>query len=167
MTTLYLLRHAKSSWDQPGLADRERPLAPRGQRAARRVAEHLRAEGVRPDVVLCSTAVRAKQTLEIVQPALGEPEVLVEEGLYATDADDLLDRVRSLPGRSSAAMIVGHNPTLQDLALDLASSGRDLERLREKLPTGALATLAFEGPWRELGPGRATLVSLVAPRDLR
>ncbi|HEX5950150.1 MAG TPA: histidine phosphatase family protein [Actinomycetota bacterium] len=167
MTTLYLLRHAKSSWDQPGLADRERPLAPRGRRAARRMAEHLSAEGARPDVVLCSTAVRARETLEIVLPALGEAEVLVEEALYATDADDLLDRIRSLPDGTSAAMVVGHNPTLQDLALDLASGGRDLRRLREKLPTGALVTLAFEGPCRELGPGRAMLRALVAPRDLR
>jgi len=167
MTRLDLLRHAKSSWDEPGMADRERPLAPRGRRAAGRVAEHLRAEGVRPDVVLCSTAVRARQTLDIVLPALGEPEVLVEEGLYAGDAEDVLDRLRSLPDATARAMVVGHNPTLQDLALDLAASGRDLERLREKLPTGALVTLAFGGPWRGLGAGRATLESLVVPRDLR
>ena len=167
MTTLYLLRHAKSSWDEPGLADRERPLAPRGRRAVGRVAEHLRAEGVRPEVVLCSTAVRARQTLEIVLPALGEPEVLVEDGLYGDDAEEVLDRLRSLPDAIARAMVVGHNPTLQDLALDLAASGRDLERLREKLPTGALVTLAFEGPWRGLGAGRATLESLVVPRDLR
>jgi phosphohistidine phosphatase len=166
MTRLYLLRHAKSSWDEPGLADRERPLALRGRRAARRMAEHLRAEDVHPDVVLCSAAVRARETLEIVLPALAGPQVLVEDDLYAADADDLLDRLRSLPQGTGAAMVVGHNPTLQDLALDLASSGRDLERLRDKLPTGALVTLAFPGPWRELGPG-ATLEALVVPRDLR
>lgn len=167
MTRLYLLRHAKSSWDEPGVPDRERPLAPRGRRAARRMAEHLQAEGVRPDVVLCSTAVRARQTLDIVLPALGEPRILVEDALYATDAAGVLDRVRSLPEGTSTAMIVGHNPTLQDLSLDLASAGRDLARLREKLPTAALVTLVFEGSWPDLGAGRATLDSLVVPRDLR
>lgn len=167
MTRLYLLRHAKSSWDAPGLSDRDRPLAPRGERAAGRMAEHLRTAGVRPDVVLCSPAVRARQTLEIVQAALGEPQVLVEDPLYATDADGLLERLRSLPVGTAAAMVVAHNPMLQDLALDLASSGAGLDRLREKLPTGALVTLVFEGPWSGLGPGGAVLEDLVAPRGLR
>ncbi|HEU4356265.1 MAG TPA: histidine phosphatase family protein [Actinomycetota bacterium] len=167
MTRLHLLRHAKSSWDEPGLADRDRPLAPRGTQAARRMAEHLRTAGVRPDVVLCSPAVRARQTLDLVLPALAEPAVLVEDPLYAADADALLDRLRSLPDGTDAAMVIGHNPTLQDLALDLASDGPDLDRLREKLPTGALSTLAFEGLWRDLGPGSAVLETLVAPRDLR
>jgi phosphohistidine phosphatase len=134
MTTLYLLRHAKSSWDEPGLADRERPLAPRGRRAAERMAEHLRTKGIHPDVVLCSAAVRARETLEIVLPALAEPQVLVEDDLYAAHADDLLDRLRTLPKGTGAAMVVGHNPTLQDLALDLASSGRDLERPPRETP---------------------------------
>lgn len=166
MTRLYLLRHAKSSWDEPGLADRDRPLAPRGRRAAERMAEHLRAEGIRPDIVLCSPALRARRTLEIVRPSLGEPEVTVEDALYGIDADALLGRLRELPEGTDAAMVVGHNPTLQDLALDLAGEGEDLPRLREKLPTGALLALAFEGAWHDLGPGTARLGSFVSPRDL-
>ena len=77
MTRLYLLRHAKSSWDEPGLADRDRPLAPRGRRGAERIAEHLRAENVRLDLVLCSPALRARRTLEIVRD--GFPDVRVHE----------------------------------------------------------------------------------------
>ena len=167
MTRLYLLRHAKSSWDEPGSSDRDRPLAPRGRRAAERVAEHLRDEGVRPDLVLCSPAARALQTLELVRPALGQAEVLVEDALYGIDADGLLERLRSLPASTAGAMVVGHNPTIQDLALDLAGQGDAVPRLREKLPTGALLTLSFDGAWRDLGPLRARLESFVSPRELR
>ena len=167
MPRLYLLRHAKSSWDDPGLVDRDRPLAPRGRRAAERLAEHLRTEGVRPDLVLCSPAVRARETLAAVAPALGDPTAIVEDLLYGADADEVLARLRELPDPTECAMVIGHNPTLQDLTLDLAGEGEDLPRLREKLPTGALVTLVFEGRWRDLRPGAATLVGFVVPRDLR
>lgn len=166
MPHLYLLRHAKSSWDEPGMDDRDRPLSPRGRRAAERVGEHVRAEGIRPDLVLCSPAVRARQTLARVRRGLGDPKVTFDETLYAAEADRLLARLRTVPADAEAVMIVGHNPGLQDLALELAAKGGDLRRLRGKLPTGALATLAFEGPWQELGPRRAKLVRFVVPRDL-
>jgi len=167
MPRLHLLRHAKSSWDDPGLSDRDRPLAPRGRLAAERMAEHLRTEGVRLDLVLCSPAVRARQTLAVVAGALGDPPTSVEEDLYGAEPEDVLARLREVPDPTGDVMVIGHNPTLQDLALDLAAGGDDLPRLREKLPTGALATLAFDGPWRGLGPGGARLVALVVPRELR
>jgi phosphohistidine phosphatase len=167
MKRLYLLRHAKSSWDDPGLADHDRPLAPRGRRAAARLALHLRAEGIRPELVLCSSAVRARQTLERISDALGDAEILVEPDLYASDADGLLERLQRVAGTTGSAMVIAHNPGLQDLALELVSSGQDLERLRERFPTGALATVRFDGAWRDLAPGAGALVGLVTPKDLR
>jgi len=166
MKRLYLLRHAKSSWDDPGLRDHERPLAPRGRRAAAKLGDHLRTEGVRPELVLCSSAVRARETLERISDALGEAEVHVERDLYAADAAELLERLREVADTIGSVLMIAHNPGLQDLALELARTGGDLPRLREKLPTGSLATLAFEGGWRDLAPGAATLLALVVPRDL-
>jgi len=99
MPRLYLLRHAKSSWDDPGLADRDRPLAPRGRRDAGRMAEHLRAEDVRPGLVLCSAAVRARQTLAAVDEVLGDPPTSIEDGLYGAEPEDVLARLREVPTR--------------------------------------------------------------------
>jgi len=166
MPQLYLLRHARSSWDEPGLSDRDRPLSPRGRRAAKRIAEHVRAEHIRPELVLCSPAIRARQTLARVRRGLGDPKVSFEEVLYAADADQLLERLRAVPAGVESVLLVGHNPGLQDLALELAREGERLGKLREKLPTGTLVTLAFEGAWSDLRSGRAVLAGSVAPREL-
>ena len=168
MKRLFLLRHAKSSWDDPELADRERPLAPRGRRAAVLVAEHLRREGVSAELVLCSSALRTRETLAAILPALdGDVEIRIEGGLYAVGADDLLERLRGIPESVTSVMVIGHNPGLQDLALMLVAEGRGLDRLREKFPTGALATLGFgDAPWSALSAGDATLEAYVVPREL-
>jgi phosphohistidine phosphatase len=164
---LYLLRHGKSNWGDPSLADAERPLAPRGRKAAARMGRHLRREGIRPDLVLCSIALRAKETLEAIEPALQDVPTRAEKGLYAATAEALLARVRRLPEDVTSVMLIGHNPGLQDLAILFASGGRELGRLREKYPTCALATLDLgsEG-WSKLQPGSARLVDLVTPNDL-
>jgi phosphohistidine phosphatase len=167
MRTLYLLRHAKSSWDDPALADRDRPLARRGMRAGAAVARHVAANGISPALVLCSPARRAVDTLDLVAPAFrGRAETLVEEDLYGAGSGDLLRRLRRVPAGTPSVMVVGHNPALHELALTLARSVEDLHRLREKFPAGALATLAVSDPWRELGKTAAELVELVMPRDL-
>ena len=155
MKTLYLLRHAKSSWDDPRLADHERPLAPRGREAARRLAKHMARAKLRPDLVLCSSAARAVETYEALAGALRGPEVSTEDGLYGAVTEDLLARLRQVGEGVRSVMLVGHNPGLADLG-----------RLRDKLPTGALAVLSFDGAWAALGPGCANLESLVVPRDL-
>jgi phosphohistidine phosphatase len=166
--TLHLLRHAKSSWEDTGLGDHERPLAPRGQRAAKRMAEYLAEQAPAPLTVLCSSARRARETLTLIAPGLGpETTVEVEEELYGATAEELLDRLRRVPEPTASVMLIGHNPGLQDLALSLARGGPGAERVREKFPTGALATL--ETPvarWRELGPRQAELVDYVVPREL-
>jgi phosphohistidine phosphatase len=146
---LYLLRHAKSSWDEPGLADHDRPLARRGKRAADAMGRYMREHGIEPEVVLCSSATRTRQTLE----RLGLPDARIEPELYGADAATL----RALIPDASSAMLIGHNPGMQDLALSLARSGAKLGELAEKFPTGALATI-------ELDTGE--LVDFVRPRDL-
>jgi phosphohistidine phosphatase len=165
---LWLLRHAKSSWDQPGLPDPDRPLAPRGRRAAELLAAHLAGSDVRPSVVLCSSSLRTRETLAGILPALGNAlEIRIEEPLYGASAAELLDRLRRLPNRVSSAMMIGHNPGIQDLALGLAASGPALARLRDGYPTGALATVELEVErWRDVDDGIATATALVTPRSL-
>src|SRR5437660_316049 len=163
-----LLRHAKSSWAADGQPDRDRPLAPRGRKAARRLAVHLREQEVRPDLVLCSPAARTRETLELIRVELGDDvDVQVEEELYGAGARELLDRLRRLPDAVEWAMVVGHNPGLQQLVVLLARDGALRERARSHYPTGALATLRLpQGGWTELAPGRAELREYVAPREL-
>jgi phosphohistidine phosphatase len=165
---VHLLRHAKSSWKEP-LPDAERPLAPRGRKAAKAMRDYLRKESVRPALVLCSSALRTRETLELIAPALPDVAAWIESDLYGADAQELLARLRGLPGTAPSVLVVGHNPGLHDLAVSLAGGG-DAElvsRLREKLPTGALVTLvsAVE-TWRQLRPGAAELTGYVVPREL-
>ncbi|HUJ67626.1 MAG TPA: phosphohistidine phosphatase SixA [Acidimicrobiales bacterium] len=169
MKTLHLLRHAKSSWDDPVLPDRERPLSRRGEKAARRVASHLARKQTGVDLVLCSSAVRARQTLEIVAPAVGrERAVSVEEGLYTADAAALLRRLRAIDKEVAAVLLIGHNPAMYDLAVYLAGDGEAgaIEAMSEKFPTGALATLRTRATWDLLGQGTCYLESFVVPREL-
>jgi phosphohistidine phosphatase len=168
MRRVYLLRHAKSSWKDGSLADRERPLAGRGRKAARAMAGHLDDEGIRPDLVLCSPARRTRETLERIEDALGDGiEARFEETLYgATDAT-LLRCLNALPDEVDSVMLIGHNPGLEDLALALASEGAELARLREKFPTAALATIDLPADrWSAVERGRGELVAFVRPRDL-
>jgi phosphohistidine phosphatase len=165
--TLYVLRHAKSSWDEPALADHERPLAPRGRRAAKAIAGHISREHIEPGVVLCSSAVRAVQTLDLLRAALGsDATVTVEDELYGATADELVERVRRLPDDVASAMLIGHNPCLERLVLTLASSGAELKRVEKKFPTAALATLMFDATWNRLAAGEAVLAAYVVPKDL-
>ena len=166
---LYLLRHAKSSWDDPALSDHKRPLAPRGRRAAARIAAHLDREGIRPALILCSSSRRTRQTLELVAAALPDVPAKVEADLYGAGEASLLRRAHRLPDSADSVMLVGHNPGLQDLALALAGGGdaQALARLRAKMPTAALATLAAPlTRWRDLRQGGAELVAFVVPREL-
>ena len=163
-----MLRHAKSSWDDDAVRDRDRPLAPRGERATRRIARWARKHDVRPQLVVASSAVRARQTLQGVLPGLGEPEIWIELALYAASAETLLERVHALPDEAEEAMLVGHNPGLGDLLLLLAEPGELRERAEAKVPTGALATLEADiESWADLEPGGARLVSFVVPRQLK
>jgi phosphohistidine phosphatase len=164
---LYLLRHAKSSWADPTLADHERPLAPRGRRDAKRIAKHLRRLGYEPELILCSSAVRTRETLELLRSAVPASAVNIEEDLYAASHDELFARLRLVPDAVVSVMLIGHNPGLQQLALELASAGDELERLAARFPTAALATFALAKSWSRLAPADATLEAYVVPKQLR
>jgi phosphohistidine phosphatase len=166
---LYLLRHAKSSWDGTSLADHDRPLAPRGRKAALRVGTYMRHAKIQPDLVLCSSAARAVQTYEAVAAALGEGvELSVEDDLYGASSAALLGRLHGLPETAESVVLIGHNPGLQDLTLELAGNGDPalLAEVGDKFPTGALASLNVLVPWAVLARGEAVLVSVVVPRSL-
>ena len=164
MKTLYVLRHAKSSWDDASLGDHDRPLSGRGRRAAALIGKHMGEEGIRPQLVLCSSAARARQTLEGLGDGAGAVEV--DSDLYLASGEELTARLRKIEPDVASVMVVGHNPGMQDLVLTLASQGRDLDRVSEKFPTAALATLVIDGDWSDLGERDARLVSLVLPKDL-
>ena len=160
---LHLLRHAKSSWDDHGLADHDRPLAPRGRHAAARIGRHLREAGVAPALILCSSARRAQETLALLE--LAAP-VDIERELYGASTRELLERMRRVPAELPSLLVIGHNPELESLALELAAEGPLRTQLYAKFPTGALATLEFDGRWSTLGFGAATLAAFVRPREL-
>jgi phosphohistidine phosphatase len=165
--TLYLLRHAKSSWDDPALADHERPLAARGRRDSKRIAKHLRRLGIEPELVLCSPAARTRETLEVLQPALGTSTVTFEDELYLASSSRLLARMHLVPDSVASVMLVGHNPGLHELALALVAAGDEMGRLEAKCQTAALATLAFGDAWSRLARADATLTAYVVPKQLR
>jgi phosphohistidine phosphatase len=169
VTTLFLLRHAKSSWADPTMSDRERPLAARGERAARRIAAYLESQRIRPELVLCSPARRTRDTLDLLQPALPRrTKVRIDDGLYGADADEIMQRLRAVDAQVGSVMVVGHNPGLEDVAMELAGDGDDaaMAQLRTKFPTAALARLELDSGWSQLGAGRAYLAALVLPRQL-
>jgi phosphohistidine phosphatase len=162
---LYVLRHAKSSWEDPTLEDRERSLAPRGRRAVKLLRDYLRENHIEPAQVLCSPARRTVETYHGVAPP---GEVLVEPALYDATASELLERLHSVPAAAESVMIIGHNPTVQGLVLKLArpQDGGQLSEVARKFPTGALATLEFSCAWSELSPGCARLTGFVRSRSL-
>jgi phosphohistidine phosphatase len=165
---LFLLRHAKSAWDDPALRDRDRPLAPRGRKAAKRVARWAKKHAVNPQLVVCSSAVRAQQTLQRMLPSLGDPAVWVEVTLYAAGAETLLARIQALPDEVDEVMLVGHNPGLMEVLLLLAATGELRERASVNVPTGALAKLEADVVrWADVAPGEARLTEFVVPRELK
>jgi phosphohistidine phosphatase len=167
MKRLFLLRHAKSSRKDSGLPDHDRPLAPRGRRASKAMAGYLREHRIEPALVLCSSATRARQTLDGVASGLqGSPEVRIESELYEFAAAGLLARLQRVGEAVPSVMLIGHNPAMERLAVDLASNGPQLADLASKYPTGALATLEFGGTWTDLDADGARLVGFVKPRDL-
>lgn len=168
---IYLFRHAKASGEGPDLEDLDRPLAPQGELACTTMKRYLAVADIHPDLVLCSTALRARQTVQRVMPALGEPTLVeYDRGLYRAGPRAILNRLRGTAAVASGVMIVGHDPGIQSLALQLTGSGidPDLARLEKRFPTGALATLVFGGrSWSDLDTGACELHSFVRPRDIR
>jgi len=173
MAILMLLRHAKSDWDDHRIDDHDRPLAERGQGDAPRMGEYIRAQKWEPEMVLCSTAARTRETWELLAPKLKtKPKVRFERSLYLAGWPVLLGVVQGAHASVSSLMLIGHNPGLEQLAVALAlqpktpaERGR-AETMSKKFPTCALAVLEFEGTWRDVRAGRGTLVAFVRPKDL-
>ena len=170
MKVLYLMRHAKSSWKDPSLEDFDRPLNKRGRKAGKAMAKHFRDNGVRPALVLCSAAVRAQETLGCLRDAIGaDTPFEIEKGLYHAGREGLLERLRKVKDAVPSVMLVGHNPGMEWLAMDLAGGGDEdaWDSLRVKYPTAALAVLTFEVKrWSDIKPGGGRLTGFVSPRDL-
>jgi phosphohistidine phosphatase len=170
MKQLLLLRHAKSSWDDPALADFDRPLAPRGRKAAPRMGRELAARGWLPQSVLSSPAARTRETWSLVAAELpGAASATFPKALYMATPERLLTKVRKTPESVTALLLIGHNPGLEELAALLASEDSDpraLKRLATKFPTAALARFQFDSKWAELHAGAARLSHLIQPRDL-
>lgn len=169
MKRLFLLRHAKSSWDDPELEDHERPLASRGRQGAKRIAGYMSDKRFEPAIVLCSTAVRARQTLELVAPALPEQtEIEIEPSLYHAGGRELMTRLRRVRPDAPSVLLIGHNPAMQHLALIVASESEQMDPIRKKFSTAALAALDVRiEDWRRLRPGGGILVDFVTPKRLK
>ena len=134
---------------------------------------YLKTKGFRPDVILCSTARRTVETCDLVRPSLGDMTVVFEEGLYLAEARAILDRVRRLDDGLGSAMVIGHNPGLEQLADGLSASPKTEDeerrhrRMREKFSTCALAVIQFPAKtWREIKLGGGMLIDFMRPRDL-
>jgi phosphohistidine phosphatase len=162
MKTLLVLRHAKSSRNDPALDDHERPLNKRGQRDAPRMGELVREYGLIPDVVISSDAVRARLTAEAVtEAARYAGEILLDPRLYMACPADILSLLPVMPENAETVMIVGHNPGLEKLVEQLTGE-------RQDLPTATLAQIRLPiDRWRDLKLStRGTLAGLWRPEDL-
>lgn len=170
---LIVLRHAKSAWPD-GVPDLERPLAERGRRDAPRMGAWLRQAGVQPGLVICSPALRTRQTWELVsQPLGGAPIVAIEPRLYGAEVEELLEVLREVPEEVGTVLLVAHFPGVQGLTLELVGRARhgqghrhDVERVREKFPTAGAAVLTLPSGWASLRRGTGTLTDFAVPREL-
>ena len=171
MGQLLLLRHAKSSWDDPQLADHARPLNGRGRQAAGAMAREMRRLGLVPDFVVVSSARRTLQTLAALEPWDTPPVVEPLDTLYLADAEDMLDVVRGLPSTAQRVLLVGHNPGMHNLAMMLAGAhaaavDKQVQRMASGYPSGTLAEFSVAAPWRDLREGGGRLVRFLRPADL-
>ena len=170
MLTLILLRHAKAERPAPALDDFDRELKERGQLAAQAIGRYLAGQGLAPAQVLCSPAARTRETWEIVAREFkAPPKPELDRRIYDFgDGSTLFDLVRSQTGSASPLMLVGHNPSTEELALRLAAPGGPLRRqMQAKYPTAGLAILRFAAAgWRDIAPGCGELLAFIRPADL-
>ncbi len=166
---LLLLRHAKSSWDDPDLDDFDRPLAKRGREAAPRMGREIVRHGWLPDRALVSPALRTRQTWDLVAAELPQPVAAIfDRSIYEAPAAHILAAIRATPDAVGTLVVVGHNPGFEQLTAMLAgreSAPAAMAAVKRKFPTAGLARLAFESGWADLTPGGAMLTDFLTPRD--
>ncbi|MDF7801089.1 histidine phosphatase family protein [Pontiellaceae bacterium B1224] len=159
--TLYLVRHAKSSWVNPSYSDFDRPLNDRGQRDAPETGRRFKAKGVMPDVVLCSPARRAVETLNLLNAELGIPEnsIYMQKRIYEASTETLLELIQLLDDSHGSVMLVGHNPSMTWLAEGL------VDAQFQNLPTCSVVTISLDSNhWNEAGNCPAELLNLDYPK---
>ena len=168
MHQLMLLRHAKSSWDDASLPDRDRPLSGRGRRAIAAMRGVMRELGLVPDLVLLSPSRRTRETLAGLEPWDETPLVEPIETLYLATADQLVSVLHDVPETVRSVLVIGHNPGLHDLGVRLAGDARGdaAHRLAKGLPTATLVEFSVATPWRRLDSGGGRPMRYIAPRDL-
>jgi phosphohistidine phosphatase len=161
MKTLFLLRHAKSSWRDAGLPDFERPLNERGRRAAPRIGKYMRRQKMQPQLILCSPAERARQTIALVSAAAAfKAELRFDERIYEATVARLISVLSQIDEKAGTALVVGHNPGMEELLQSLTSEVRHM-------PTAALAHIALNiERWADIGEQSGDLVRLVRPKEL-
>jgi phosphohistidine phosphatase len=170
MLRLALLRHAKSSWDHPGLDDFERPLNARGKDAAPMMGQLLASMNFSPDAVLCSPAQRTRETLACIEPSFKDSphSTTFHGGLYLAGASDILARIREVAAPAKSLLVIGHNPGLHALATHMASSGdaAQMARLEDRFPTAALALFSFDAAaWSDVKVKTGHLEAFITPKD--
>lgn len=171
MLTLSLLRHAKSSWDDPELQDFDRPLNARGLEAAPRMGRHMQTLGLAPDLVLCSSAMRTRQTAALLLEALNPtpPGIAYEEALYEASRGALIDRLARVGNAVRHVLLIGHNPGLHDLVLHLADRPMPplLAAIEKKFPTGALVVFRSKAKaWSDFHRQHCRVTHVATPRTL-
>lgn len=171
MKRLTLLRHAKSSWDDPVSRDYDRPLNAKGKRAARAIGRHMRENGIGFDAAVASPALRVAETItEVAGGFNARIAPKWDQRIYLASCDTLLDIIRETPDTADRLLLVGHNPGMEELVLLLVPDrDEDLtrDRIEEKYPTASLAEIEFDvDRWMDIDRDGGTLTRFVRPRDL-
>lgn len=165
--SIVLLRHAKADW--PDVADHDRPLADRGRKDAPAVGEWLAANGIAPQLTLCSTAARTRETWKLVVPLLPHrPRTVYEDRLYEASVGEIIALINETPAETEDLLVVAHNPGMQGVAEVLSgrAEGDTRERMtRSGFPTSALAVIRFTGSWKSVEPGAGTLTAYWGPHE--
>ncbi len=165
---IVVIRHAKSSWDDPSVADHDRPLSNRGRNALSRLGDHIEDLELRPDLVMCSSSRRTRETLAGIRPAIGRKvRVELDSALYGASAEQLLTELRRLDDHVATVVLIGHNPGVVDLVDCLVANAATGGAAIDTFPTAAVAVLSVAGPWSALQPACALLESFWAPRHPR
>ena len=161
---IYLLRHARAGWAEPGARDFDRTLDAKGREDAEALGRAMARDGYRPDRVICSAARRCVETWERVALTLTVPDVVFTETLYANDHAAYLDAIRAAAGHGSV-MLVGHNPMMEDTAAALLpeAHGKEADTLRRGFPTSGLAVLDLDGSLAGAATARATIAAFLRP----
>ncbi len=160
---LYIARHAKSAWDDPGVSDHDRPLMEKGVKKTKLVAGFLLEKNAKPDLIISSSAVRARETARIIAGGLGyaESEIKIESNIYNADEEDLFDILFAIPNNINSVMLVGHNPTFTHFA------NYFLKNKLEWMPTSTVAGIEFKtDKWEKIANAKKNVKFVITPKML-